>query len=374
MKHYNISSPFQLESGAVLEEVTIAYHTFGQLNAEKDNVVWVCHALTANSNPVEWWPGLVGKGKLFDPEKYFIVCANMLGSCYGSTGPTAINPTNNQPFRASFPLVTIRDMVKGHQLLRAHLEIDKIRICIGGSMGGQQAVEWAIMESDRIEKLVLLATNAKHSPWGIAFNETQRMAINADPTLHNGTKEAGYAGLEAARAIAMLSYRSYFTYENTQSEVDDEKMDEFLASSYQRYQGQKLRKRFDVFSYITLSKAMDSHNVGRDRGSIQAALQQIKSKTLVISIQSDVLFPVEEQTFLANYIPNAKLEIIDSFYGHDGFLVEATTIETLVRSHLEQTIFNSSKSAYKLVNGKLQSPLGPTGSGKGLGLPGTETF
>lgn len=324
-----------LESGAILPKLEIAYCTFGELNAAKDNAVWICHALTANADASDWWEGLVGEGKLFDPAKHFIVCANMLGSCYGTTGATHINPETGEIFGRDFPLITLRDMVHSHQILQRHLGIEKIKLAIGGSMGGQQALEWAVMEPQLFENICLLATNARHSPWGIAFNEAQRMAIEADPTLLDGSPEAGRKGLETARAIAMLSYRNYLTFEETQAENSDEKKEDFRASSYQRHQGFKLWKRFDVLSYLTLSKAMDSHNVGRGRGGVEAALQRIQAKTLVIGIQSDVLFPVEEQVFLAKHIPGARLEIIDSLYGHDGFLIENEAIANLIRSLLK---------------------------------------
>ncbi len=347
----------------------IEYNTFGSLNERKDNVVWICHALTANADPTEWWPGLAGKGKVFDSGRYFIVCANMLGSCYGSTGPQDINPDTGKPYRLDFPLVTIRDMVRAHQLLADHLGIQRISLCIGGSMGGQQALEWAIMEPGRFEHLCLLATNARHSPWGIAFNEAQRMAIRADNTLGEDSDEAGHAGLEAARAIAMLSYRHYYTYHYSQSEEHHEKIDDYRASSYQQYQGLKLRRRFDPFSYLILSKAMDSHNIARGRGSVEEALAKIKAKTLVISIKSDLLFPVAEQAELANGIARSRLEVIESDYGHDGFLVESPLIAPLVESLLSDPNFQARASGYKLRKG-----LKPARVMKGLALPGTEKF
>ncbi len=374
MKNFYSKEPFLLESGASLLELTIAYHTFGKLNQQKDNVIWICHALTANSNPEEWWPGLVGKDRLLDPNQYFIVCANIIGSCYGSTGPASLNPETGEKYGINFPLVSIKDMVSAHQLLQTHLGVEKIKLGMGGSLGGQQVLEWAAKVPDLFDNIVVLASNAKHSPWGIAFNEAQRMTIMADPGLLDEEGDAGKAGLEAARAIAMLSYRSYHTYQKTQSEKSDEKLDDFLASSYQRYQGQKLQKRFDVFSYLSLSRAMDSHNMGRGRKSVEDALNSIKAKTLVIGIESDLLFPVQEQAFIANHIPNARLEIIDSIYGHDGFLIEFKSIASRVGALLKDTIFESPKSAYRLRNRRSLGARRMEGSGKGLGLPGTETF
>jgi len=289
MKYYKHTKSFVLESGIELPELDIAYESYGELNAVKDNVIWICHALTANADAADWWGGLIGEGKLFDPEKHFIVCANMIGSCYGSTGPTSTNPATDKPYGKDFPLVTIRDMVAAHQLLQQHLGIDRIKLAIGGSMGGQQVLEWAITDPDLFEYIVPLAANAQHSPWGIAFNDAQRMAIKADPTIHDDTPEAGKNGMEAARAIAMLSYRHYQTYQRTQAEPNDEKIDDFRASSYQRYQGLKLRKRFNVWSYFALSRAMDSHNVGRGRGGVGAALQRIRAKTFAIGIHCQQL-------------------------------------------------------------------------------------
>ncbi len=361
--------PFILESGPQLPNLRIHYRTFGTLNEAADNVIWICHALTANADPTEWWPGLTGEGKIFDPEHHYIVCANMLGSCYGSTGPCDEDPATGKPYRLNFPLVTIRDMVRAHQLLRSHLGIRRIKLCIGGSMGGQQALEWAIAEPALFDNLCLLATNARHSPWGIAFNEAQRMALLADPSIHTDSPEAGHAGIEAARAIAMLSYRHYYTYKYTQLEPDNEKLDDFRASSYQRYQGLKLRKRFDPFAYITLSKAMDSHNVGRGRPGIEEALQRVEANTLLIGIQSDLLFPVAEQAEMANGIPRSRLEVIESDYGHDGFLVESALIGPLIESFMQDPQFQARSAGYKLRNGKR-----PARVMKGLALPGTERF
>lgn len=355
---------FDLESGKSLPALTIAYHTFGQLNAEKDNVIWICHALTANSDVADWWEGLVGADKAFDPNKYFIVCANMLGSCYGTTGPAHTHPETGEIYGLDFPTITIRDMVKAHQFLQRELGIEKIKLIAGGSMGGQQAVEWAITDPDLFEKVCILASNAKHSPWGIAFNESQRMAILADASLDKKDPKSGQKGLEAARAIAMLSYRHYKTYQLTQQEATEEKFEDFKASSYQRYQGLKLYKRFNVFSYLSLSKSMDSHNVGRGRESIEKALQQIKAKSLIIGITTDILFPIEEQILLAKHIPSAQLEVITSSYGHDGFLVEFESIGGLVKPFLEQDVLVYNKNN-KVNDNLVTNP---------VALPGTEEF
>jgi homoserine O-acetyltransferase len=314
---------FTFENGQTLPVLDIAYCTYGKLNAAKNNVIWVCHALTANADAADWWPNMVGPGLIFDTDKYYIVCANIVGSCYGTTGAASTNPVSGLAYGKDFPFTTTRDMVQAHQLLAQHLGIASIYLLCGGSLGGQQAMEWAIMQPSFIKRLFIIATNARHSAWGIAFNEAQRMAI-----------EAGSGGLDAARAIAMLSYRNYTMYENTQT--DSEYItDSFLASSYQRYQGQKLSSRFNPHCYHTLSKAMDAHNVGRGRGSVAEALALITAKTLVVGISTDILFPPKEQEYLAKHIPGAVLEIIDSDYGHDGFLIETKGISELLMRHLD---------------------------------------
>jgi homoserine O-acetyltransferase len=325
--------PFILESGFTLPEIEIAYHTFGTLNQEKSNVIWVVHALTANSDVSDWWAGLFGKGKILDPEKYFIVCANNLGSCYGSTSPLSINPETKQAYFHEFPLITTRDMAIFLEQLRRHLNLPEIHLLMGGSLGGQIAMEWAILQPDVIKNLVLLATNAFHSPWGIAFNEAQRMAIQADASWQYAHPQAGMMGLKAARAIALLSYRNTEIYNQRQKEDDNNKIDNFKASSYQQYQGEKLIRRFNAFSYWTLSKAMDSHHVGRNRKSTEQALATIQAQTKVIGISSDLLFPIAEQEFLAQHIPNASLHIINSLYGHDGFLLEFDAITKILQKY-----------------------------------------
>lgn len=349
----------------MLPELHIAYHTWGKPNAEQDNIVWIAHALTGNSDAASWWPGLVGEGRLLDPGKYFIVCANVIGSCYGSTGPGSIDPRTGQPYALDFPLITIRDMVRAHRLLQRHLGIRRIRLGIGGSMGGQQIIEWAAAEPELFDRIALLATNARHSPWGIAFNESQRMAIMADPTVHEKHPEAGAKGLEAARAVAILSYRHYHTYHRTQLDPTHDKIEDFLAGSYQRYQGEKLRNRFHAHAYLTLSRAMDSHNVGRGRESVENALAQIRKPALVVAIQSDVLFPPEEQHFIARNLPEAQVATIESLYGHDGFLIEYDKIAPLVEALLER---NWAMQAAKKAGDYKQEARPSAGSA----LPGSE--
>ncbi|QXV64430.1 homoserine O-acetyltransferase [Mucilaginibacter sp. 21P] len=335
---FTYTGTFELESGRKLQGIEVGYNTYGTLNKNRDNVVWVCHALTANSDVFDWWKGLFGPEDHFNPDEYFIICANVLGSPYGTVNPLSNNPATGQPYFLAFPEYTIRDIVKAHQLLADHLAIDKIEILLGGSLGGQQALEWSIIEQDRIKNLILIATNANHSPWGIAFNESQRLAINADRTFQAGSIDGGAKGLKAARSIALLSYRNYKTYGITQHEDSDEIPESFKAASYQNYQGQKLVNRFNAYSYWFLSKAMDSHNVGRGRGGVDKALGLVKARTLVIGIKSDVLFPIEEQQYLFRHIPKSAFAELDSFYGHDGFLIETEDLTKVITSFLKTDV------------------------------------
>jgi homoserine O-acetyltransferase len=337
IKKFSSKKVFHLENGKKLRRLDIAYQTYGKLNANKDNVIWACHALTANADVLDWWKGLFGKSALFNPEEHFIVCANVLGSHYGSTSPLSTNPLTAQPYYLSFPEFTIRDVVNGHRLLAAELGISNIRVLIGGSLGGQQAAEWGIMEPKAIENLVLVATNAVHSPWGIAFNESQRLAITTDRTFYAQRPDGGQKGLKTARSIALLSYRTYEAYNSTQLESVNEKTDNFRASSYQNYQGEKLVNRFNAYSYYYLSKAMDSHNVGRGRQSITEALSQIRANTVVIGIENDVLFPISEQQYLAAHIKDAEFYSVNSAYGHDGFLIETDALTNIISNFLRES-------------------------------------
>ncbi|MEP7108458.1 MAG: homoserine O-acetyltransferase [Ferruginibacter sp.] len=333
-KIFSYTRPFRLESGITLSQYYLAYTTFGSLNANKDNVVWIFHALTANSDATEWWPGLAGEAKLFDPLTHFIVCVNMPGSCYGSIGPLDNNPETEQPWYHDFPFFTIRDMIRAYQPLREYLGIQSIHIGIGGSMGGHQLLEWAIEEPYLFQHIILLATNAYHSPWAIAFNATQRHAIETDFTWKEKNEKAGLQGMMVAREIGLISYRNYHTYGTSQAEETNEKSDHFKSESYQQYQGIKLARRFNAFSYYFLSKSMDAHNVGRRRGNVEKALQRVRAKTLVISISSDILFPPKEQEFIAKQITGAMYLVIDSTYGHDGFLLEFDQIGAAINKFL----------------------------------------
>jgi homoserine O-acetyltransferase len=337
MDYFHYQHRFELESGESLPEVTIAYHTYGTLNADKSNVVWVCHALTANADAATWWEGVVGDDHVVDPKKYFIVCANILGSCYGTSGPLSIDPATQKPYYSTFPQITIRDMVKAHILLREHLRIEKIFLIMGGSMGGYQALEWSVMEKNRIENLFILATSPTESAWGIATHTAQRLSIEADSTWKDLSPEAGKKGLKAARAIGMLTYRNYGIMVKHQTDPDTEKLDNYKASSYINYQGDKLVQRFNAYTYWLLTKSMDSHHLGRGRGGkLEPVLNGITQRTLIIGISSDILCPLIEQKFIANNLPDATLIEIDSTYGHDGFMVESK----IISQHLAEWLGN----------------------------------
>jgi len=331
---FRYDNHFTLESGIILPQYHLAYTTYGKLNNAKDNAVWIFHALTANSDPAEWWDGLVGAGKIFDPSDYFIVCVNMPGSCYGSIGPLDINPYTHERYYRDFPFFTIRDMIRAYKPLSDFLGINKIRIGIGGSMGGQQLLEWAIEEPGFFDFIFPIATNAEHSPWGIAFNASQRLCIEADATWREKNVHAGIDGMKVARSVALISYRHYETYLQRQHNDNSLQIENFKSESYQRYQGEKLARRFNAFSYYKLSQSMDSHNVGRGRESIGKALHHIKAKTLAIGIETDILFPLVEQQFIAANIPNASFKSIQSDFGHDGFLLEYETIGNLINEFI----------------------------------------
>lgn len=323
---FTLNKRFKLESGKELLNPTIAYSTYGVLNESKSNVVWVCHALTGDSRVLQWWDGLFGKGRTFNIDDHFIICANVLGSHYGTAGPLSINPQTGRKYYHNFPLITVRDMVNLHIELADHLNITNINVLLGGSMGGHQALEWSIMQADRIDQLVVIAGAARISPWASAFSASQRMAIELDPTWEHYKDEAGIEGMKVARSMALLSYRSPAIYKETQSEIDRDQIHAKKAASYQKHQGVKLANRFNAFSYWHLSKAMDSHNIGRHRGGIEKAIQKIKARVLVISIENDLLYPKEVQLNIVKYLKTATHKIIPSKYGHDGFLIEAKAL------------------------------------------------
>lgn len=340
---YTHGKPFTLESGEVIEQLEITYHTTGKLSATGNNVIWVCHALTANSDPTDWWCDLVGKGKLYNPDEHYIICANIIGSCYGTTGPLSVNPSTGEPYYNDFPLVSIRDMVNAHELLRSYLGIRHIHTLVGSSIGAFQALEWSILQPDIFEHLVFIASGCKVSPWATAFNESQRAAIRTDPTFYSKQPNGGLAGMAVARSIALISYRSYSGYNATQQEDNQNFLEASKASSYQQYQGSKLARRFNAYSYYSLTRSIDTHNVGRNRGGIANALALVKAKTLLIAISSDVLFPPEEMELMIKYIPKSLYRCIHSAFGHDGFLIEAEQLRQAITQFYNTVELNTGK-------------------------------
>jgi len=334
--YYHHPQPFNLETGGKLPSLRIEYNSWGELNENCDNVIWVCHAFTANADAKDWWPGMIGPGLLMDTDKYFVICANIIGSCYGTSGPLDENPETGKPWFRDFPMITVRDLVNAHELLRKHLGIKSIFLTIGGSIGAFQCLEWAIMYPDKIRNLAVIAGNAFASPWNIALNEAQRMAITADSTYTEDKPDGGQLGLKTARAMALISYRTSEALNFIQKETDLNKINDFKASSYLQHQGNKFIKRFNSYSYMTMTWLFDSHNVGRGRGSVEHALQKVTAKTIVIAMDTDRLFPREEQRFIANRIADAHYAEIPTSYGHDGFLIEVEPITNCIRDFLEQ--------------------------------------
>lgn len=334
--HKLITTDFSFEAGGCLNQLEIVYHTSEREYQQGDRVVWLCHALTANSDPLDWWPEMVGQGCCVDPDKDFVVCVNIFGSAYGTTGPrhyyTAPHNSHTTATPLDFPKFTVRDTARLFTLVREHLGIKQVDLLVGSSIGGFHALEWAIMEGERIKQAAFIATAPRVSPWISAWMEVQRMALEADPTfLACESLAGGQKGLEVARAISLISYRSFEGYNLTQYETDDDCLFASRAASYERYQGEKLVKRgFDAYSYYYLLHCVDSQNVGRGRGGVPAALAQIKAKTIVIAITSDGLFPPCEGREWAKHIPSAQYLEIESRFGHDGFLLETKQITEIL--------------------------------------------
>jgi homoserine O-acetyltransferase/O-succinyltransferase len=326
---------FTLEDGTTLEHVPVAYRTWGRLAPGADNTVVVCHALTGNCDAEAWWGELFGPGKAFDTERDFIVCANVLGSPYGSASPITSNPATGMPYGADFPVPTIRDTVALHRLLLERLGVRGVRFAIGGSMGGMQALEWAF-HRDFVRGIVPIGVGGRHSAWCIAWSEAQRQAIFADPAWRAGRYDAGNGpakGLAAARMMAMISYRSFASFAprfGRERVADDRGETRFSVETYLEHQGDKLVRRFDANCYVRLTQSMDTHDVARDRGAYFEVLAGITQPALVIGIDTDILYPVDEQRELARHMPNARLAVLASQHGHDAFLIERDAVSRIV--------------------------------------------
>lgn len=356
------NEPMPLESGATLGPITLAYETYGRLNEDRSNAILITHALSGSAHAAGfhssdeakpgWWDECIGPGKAFDTDKYFVICSNVLGSCYGSTGPSSVNPATGQPYGLTFPVVTIGDMVNAQVRLIDHLGIERLLCVAGGSMGGMQVLEWAAHHADRLRAAIPLATTPFHSPMLIAFSEVGRQAIYADPAWHNGdyyqqgTKPD--AGLALARMIGHITYlseesmhqkfgRRLQSLEQYGYEFDTE----FEIESYLKYNGNNFTRRFDANSYLYVTKAMDYFDLSRPTGSLAAAFSQAEHvKFLVVSFTSDWLYPSYHSKRLVSALTAVGADItyldIQSSWGHDAFLLEVETMEGLIASFLER--------------------------------------
>ena len=345
--------PLVLEGGASLPHVAVSFETYGELDASGRNAVLICHALTGSAHAAGrheaqdvpgWWDPLIGPGKAIDTRRNFVVCSNVLGGCYGTTGPTSLDARSGHPYGPDFPHFTVRDMVEVQRRLQEELGVRQWRAVIGGSMGGMQALEWALMYPQAVRGLAAIAIGARHSAWAIGLNEVARRAIMADPAWQGGRyplERQPESGLGLARAIAMLSYRSYDSLEakfGRERRVEDEDAlsSSFEIASYLAYQGVKLVRRFDANTYIGLTRAMDEHDVAAGRGRLDEVLARVNARTLVMGIASDVLYPEVEQRRLVELIPQARYERLVSPHGHDGFLIEYPQLAAQLRRFLHE--------------------------------------
>ena len=328
-----VEETFRFEAGGELRGLELVYHTSDREYRPGEPVVWICHALTGNSDPEDWWPQLAGPGKLIDPDKYFVVCVSMLCSPYGAAGPASTDPRTGKPYLLDFPQTTVRDIVAAGILVRRHLCIGRIDLLIGPSIGGFQAYEWAVTEPSVVRNAVFIATAVRVPPFLTAFNESQRLALLADPSFRAAQDLAGgHDGLVCARSVALLSYRTHTGYNATQAEPEADCLFAGRAASYQRYQGEKLvRRDFDAYSYWYLTHALDSMNLGRGRGGIEAALSRIEADCTVIAIDSDVLFPPEDGRAAAAALRHAAYREIRTPFGHDGFLIENDRLTAILQ-------------------------------------------
>ena len=336
---FQFKGSFTTESGYTFQKPEIAYHTWGQLNESRDNVVLICHALTGNSEANEWFSGFFDDSDIINLDEHFVICINVPGSCYGSVGPQSINPETGQRYSGDFPIVSIRDMVRFQQILLDELEINGIELAVGGSMGGMQVLEFLIMD-DRIQSAILIGMGKAHSAWAIGLSETQRQAIYADPNWQDGyysPENSPKKGLATARMMAMLSYRTWQSLQERFSRELRPDTQQFQIESYLNYQGDKLVKRFDALSYVRLTQAMDLHDIAKNRGDYVDVLGAIDTPVLVIGINSDLLYPVREQRELASLLSNGTFAEIQSVHGHDAFLIEFEQMKSVISPFLVKT-------------------------------------
>ncbi len=345
------NDPLHLEAGGVLRHVAVAYETYGEIDAAGRNAVLVCHALTGSAHAAGrhrredvpgWWDPLIGPAKAIDTQGHFVVCANVLGGCYGTTGPTSLDPSTGHPYGPDFPRFGIRDVVEVQRRLVRALGIRSLKAVIGGSMGGMQALEWVVRHPELVRSVVAIAVGARHSAWAIGLNEVARRAIMADPRWAGGryaATEQPETGLGLARAIAMLSYRSFDSLEarfgrERRASDDASLASSFEIASYLEYHGVKLVRRFDANTYIALTRAMDDFDVAEGRGRLDEVLAGVRQRALVMGIPSDVLYPETEQRRLVESLSNARYVRLSSPHGHDGFLIEFVQLAAHLRRFL----------------------------------------
>ncbi|MHB1418844.1 MAG: homoserine O-acetyltransferase MetX [Bacillota bacterium] len=363
-QYYTFARPprlFQLESGVKISPIIVAYEIYGELNSKGDNAILILHALTGDAHaagkktPEErasgWWDQMIGPGRPFDTNRYFVLCSNVLGSCYGTTGPASEDSVTGERYRMDFPVVTIRDMVRVQKALLEHLGVRRLVTATGGSMGGMQALEWAVTYPDFLDSVIPIATCGRMSPFGISYNEVQRRAILMDPKWQNGQYDPAdppAEGLGLARMIGTITYKSdlSFTMKFGRTFTGSAREDYFRFNSrfevenYLQYQGDKLVKRFDANAYLYLTKAMDLHDVGRGYESYEQAMARIKAPLLAIGINSDFLYLPHQQQEVVNILQKhgrpAQYVELDSPYGHDSFLIEFDMMAPIIRDFLAQ--------------------------------------
>ncbi len=351
-----------LETGAVLGPIEVAYQTYGQLNAERSNGILICHAFTGDAHAaglseedgqLGWWDNMIGPGKAFDTNRYFVICSNVLGGCRGTTGPASIDPKTEQPYGMHFPMITIGDMVRLQKKLVERLGITKLLAVTGGSMGGMQALEWTVAFPDNVASCLAIATTARHGAQQIAFNEVGRQAIMADPEFYNGDYYANQSkparGLSVARMVGHITYMSDDSMRTKfgrrlrgKDSFDFDFSAEFEVESYLRYRGSRFVDRFDANSYLYITKAMDYFDLAANHATLPAALETSKARFLVISFTSDWLYPSYQSLEIVSALRARNKDVayvkLESNYGHDAFLVEVVEQSILVAGFLETTL------------------------------------
>ena len=360
-KYFQIDKPVKLDSGEILEDVTVAYETYGELNKEKSNAILICHALTGDAHAAGWhdgdkkagwWEIVIGPGKALDSEKYFIICSNVLGGCKGTTGPSSINPKTGKPYGLDFPVITIGDMVRVQKELIDFFGISQLSAIVGGSMGGMQVLEWMVSYPSMMKKAIPIATTAMSSPQQIAFNEVGRQAIFSDPDWNDGdyygTGKIPENGLSLARMIAHITYLSDESMDikfgrdlQDKDEISYDFTIDFQVESYLKHQGESFVKRFDANSYLFITKAVDLFDL-RVNNSLIDGFKNVEAKVEVISVDSDWLYPTEQSTEIVNSLNANELEVsfseIKSNYGHDAFLLEKGQLNHILTKFLSNSI------------------------------------